>query len=248
MRDRWAAAVFAFGLGSFCALGVVIGHHFPGVGVALGVAGAVIAVAVAIAALRHVALVRGLRRCSVPTELSGMAVRVGSLGGSAFVAGLGRPTIYCDVRLPQGLNEDELRAVLLHERAHQRAFDPARLLALGLLAPFARRFESGRQWVAVALARREIAADRYALTNGARRGDLAGALLKLPPVARAHVAGFTPAVDLRLQALLGDVGQVRAPVLLRSGMTFAAGGLVGTAMCTLLLHDWLVTNFGLVCC
>lgn len=248
MRDRWASAGFAFGVGAFCAVGVVVGHHFPGVGVALGVAAAVLAVAVTVAVLRHGALVRGLRRCSAPTQLSGMPVRLGSLDDSAFVAGLGRPTIYCDARLPQQLTEDELRAVLLHERAHQRALDPARLLMLGLVTPFARRFALGRQWVAVALARREIAADRYALANGARRGELASALLKLPPVARGHVAGFTPAVDLRLQALLGDVEQVRPPVLLRSGMTFAGGGLVGAALCTWLLHNWLLTSFGLVCC
>lgn len=248
MRDRWAAAVLVFRLGSFCAVGVVVGHHLPGVVVALGVAAAVIAFAATIAALRHVALVRGLRRSSTPTELSGMPVRMGALGDAAFVAGLGRPTIYCDARLPQELTEDELRAVLLHERAHQRALDPARLLALGLVAPLARRFESGRQWVAVALARREIAADRYALTNGARRSELASALLKLPPVARAHVAGFTPAVDLRLQALLGDVEQLPASVLLRSSVTFAGGGLIGVATCTLLLHDWLITSFGLACC
>ena len=248
MRDRWAAAAFASGLGAFCAVGVIVGHHLPGVGVALGVAAAVIVFAVTIAALRHVALVRSLRRCSAPAELSGMPVRMGALGDAVFVAGLGRPTIYCDARLPQELTEDELRAVLLHERAHQRALDPARLLVLGLVAPLARPFESGRQWVAVALARREIVADRYAMDNGARRGELASALLKLPPVSRAHVAGFTPAVDLRLKALLGDVEQVPAPVLLRSCVTFVGGGLVGAAVCTWLLHDWLVLGFGLACC
>lgn len=248
MRDRWPAAVFAFGLGAFCAVGAIVGHHVPGAGIALGIIAAVITAMITVAVLRHAALVRGLRQCSAPTELAGMAVRMGAIGDAAFVAGLGRPTIYCDARLPQALTDNELRAVLLHERAHQRALDPARLLVLGLVAPFARRSASGRQWVAVAFARREIAADRYALSNGARRGELAGALLKLPPVARAHVAGFTPAVDLRLQALLGDVEQVRAPVLLRSGVTFAGGGLLGAALCTWLLHDWLITSFGLVCC
>jgi hypothetical protein len=248
MRDRWAAAAFAFGLGAFCAVGFVFGHHLPGVGVALGLVAAVLSVAVTGAALRHRGLVRGLRRCSAPTELSGIPVRMGTLGDAVFVAGLGRPTIYCDRRLPQQLTEAELRAVLLHERAHQRALDPARLLALGLVAPFARRFASGRQWVAVALARREIAADRYALAQGARRGEIAGALLKLRPLARAHVAGFTPAVDLRLRALLGDVEQVRSSLLLRSSATFVGGGLVGAALCTWLLHHWVESSFGLVCC
>lgn len=248
MRDRWVAASFAFGVGAFCAVGVVIGHHLPGVGIALGLATAVLVVVATVAVLRHRALVRGLQRCSIPSELSGIAVRTGPLGDAAFVAGLGRPTIYCDTRLPEELTAAELRAVLLHERAHQQALDPARLLLLGLIAPIARRFAWGRQWLAVALARREIAADRYAMVNGARRGELASALLKLPPLARAHVAGFTPAVDLRLQALLGDVEHVRSSLLVRSGATFAVGGLVGAALCTWLLHHWLESSFGLVCC
>lgn len=248
MRDRWGALGFAVGLGVFCALGFVIGHHLHGVGTAVAIGAALLAVLLAVAALRHVALVRGLRRCSVPAELSGTPVRVGRLGDAAFVAGLQRPAIYCDERLPQQLTAGELQAVLLHEQAHQRAFDPARLLVLGLLAPIARPFATGQQWLASSLARREVAADRYALANGARRGDLAGALLKLPPLTRAHVAGFTPAVDLRLQALLGDIDDVASPAALRSSGMFLIGGLTGAAICTWLLHDVLTSGLGLVCC
>lgn len=248
MRDRWVAAAFAFGLGVFCAVGIVVGHHVPGIGAALAVVAAVLVIVVTAAVLRHRALVRGLQRRSTPTQLSGILVRAGTLGDAAFVAGLGRPTIYCDVRLPQQLDEAELRAVLLHERAHQRALDPARLLVLGLAAPLARRFAWGRQWLAVALARREIAADRYAMANGARRRELASALLKLPPLTRAHVAGFTPAVDLRLRALLGDTEEVRSPLWLRTTATFIGGGLVGALLCTWLIHRWLESSFGLVCC
>ena len=248
MRDRWGAVAFAVGLGAFCALGFVLGHHLPGVGTAVTIGAALLALLFAVAALRHVALVRGLRRCSVPVELAGTPVRVGRLGDAAFVAGLRRPAIYCDEQLPQELTSGELRAVLLHEQAHQRAFDPARLLVLGLLAPMARPFAVGRQWLASALARREVAADRYALANGARRGELASALLKLPALTRAHVAGFTPAIDLRLQALLGDIDDVESPPLLRSSGMFLLGGLIGTAMCTWLVHGVLTAGLGLVCC
>lgn len=248
MRDRWGSVGFAVGLGAFCALGFVLGHQLPGVGTAVTIGAALLVLLLTVAALRHVALVRDLRRCSVPAELSGTPVRVGRLGDAAFVAGLTRPAIYCDERLPQELTSGELRAVLLHEQAHQRAFDPARLLVLGLLAPMARPFAVGRQWLASALARREVAADRYALANGARRTELASALLKLPPLARAHVAGFTPAIDLRLQALLGDIDDVANPAALRSSGMFLLGGLTGAVLCTWLLHDVLTAGLGLVCC
>lgn len=248
MRDRRAAVGFAVGLGTFCALGLVLGRHLHEVGTAVMIGAVLLTVLLTGAALRHVALVRDLRRRSVPAEVSGTPVRVGRFGDPAFVAGLQRPVIYCDERLPQELTPGELRAVLLHEQAHQRAFDPARLLVLGVLAPIARSFAVGRQWLASALARREVAADRYALANGARRGELASALLKLPPLTRAHVAGFTPAIDLRLQALLGDIDDVESPPLLRSSGMFLLGGLIGTAMCTWLVHGVLTAGLGLVCC
>ncbi|MFU8841609.1 MAG: hypothetical protein ACNA8R_12955 [Nitriliruptoraceae bacterium] len=239
MRDRWGQVAFTAGLGVVCGVGFALGHHLHGVGTAVTIGAVLFAVLAAAAALRHVALVRRLQRCSVPTMLSGIPVRLGRLGDAAFVAGLQRPAIYCDERLPQELTPGELRAVLLHEQAHQRSFDPVRLLVLDLLAPVARPFAAGRQWLASAEARREVAADRYALTNGARRGELASALLKLPPLARAHVTGFTPAVDLRLQALLGDIDDVATPALLRSSGMFLLGGLVGVMTCTWLLH-WLL--------
>lgn len=239
MRDRWGQVAFAVGLGVFCGLGFSLGHHFPGVGTAVAIAVVLFAVLAAVATVRHLALVRGLQRCSVPAVLSGIPVRLGRIGDAAFVAGLHRPAIYCDARLPQELTPGELRAVLLHEQAHQRSFDPVRLLVLDLLAPVARPFAAGRQWLASAEARREVAADRYALAHGARRRELASALVKLPPLARAHVPGFTPAVDLRLQALLGDIDDVATPALLRASGMFLLGGLVGVVTCTWLLH-WLL--------
>ncbi len=248
MRERLVVAAFGLGLGVFCGSGLLVGHHHPGLGLLVGVLAALTTSLLFWAALRHVALVRGLRRCSAPAQLAGIPVRTGQIGEAAFVAGLHRPTIYCDAALPERLTAAELRAVLLHERAHQVALDPARLLLLGLVAPVLRRFAWGRQWLAVAVARREIEADRYALSRGARRQDLASALLQLPAMTNAHVAGFTSAVDLRLQALLGDIQQVRAPLAVRSGMTFLGGSVAGAVLCTWLLHWWLSSSFGLLCC
>ena len=186
MRDRWEAVAFAVGLGVFCGLGFALGHRLHEVGIAVTIGAVLVAVLAAVAALRHVALVRGVQRWSLPSALSGIPVRVGRIGDATFVA--------------------------------------------------------GRQWLASTEARREVTADGYALATGAGRGELASALLKLPPLARAHVTGFTPAIDLRLQAPLGDLDDVAIPALLRVGGMLLLGGLAAATTCTWLLHRLLAAT------
>ena len=248
MRDRWVFVSLGAGLITFCTVAFLSGYHVEvaGMFVATVIVGVVGAVAL-LRAVRHRRLVRGLRRTSVATEVAGTAVRSGDLGGSVFVAGLGRPTIFCDRGLPERLTPPQLRAVLLHERAHQRSRDPARMLLVELIAPLLRRVAVGRQWLAATLARREIAADRYAMTHGASAADLAGALLALPQLTRPHVAGFTPAIDLRLRALVGDGSEVRVPAAVSRLSMLTIGGLGGASACAWLLHR-LLADAGLVCC
>ncbi len=180
MRDRWAIAAFTTGLVTFCAVSLVTGHHVAVAVTATASSFGVVAIIAGARATQHARLVRTLRRRSVPRQLAGIAVRTGDLGDAAFAAGLRRPTIFCDARLPEQLTPAQLRAVLLHERAHQRSFDPARLLLVAVVTPLFRRVPTGRQWLATTLARREIAADDRAIADGAARSDLAAALLKLP--------------------------------------------------------------------
>lgn len=59
-------------------------------------------------------------------------------GDAAFGAGLHRPAIHGDEGLPKELTPGALRAVLLHEQAHHRAYDRVPLLVLDLLAREAR--------------------------------------------------------------------------------------------------------------
>jgi beta-lactamase regulating signal transducer with metallopeptidase domain len=248
MCDRWSLAAFTTGVVTFCATSLVTGHH---VGIAAAATAWLFGVALMASVARatqHARLVRLLRRRSVPDRLSGIAVRTGDLGDPAFVAGLSRPTIFCDARLPEQLTSAQLRAVLLHERAHQRSFDPARLLMIAVVAPVARLLPAGRQWLATTLARREIAADDQAIACGAARSDLAAALLKLPPLAHARVAGFTPAAELRLRALLGEGSGPTTPPALRRIGYLLAGGLVGATLCAWFLHRILAAGVGLACC
>ena len=248
MRDRWAVGLLALGLVAYCVAALIVGvePRLPGVLLAVLAAGSV--TFAVIRAARHGRLVSRLHQRSAPTRVAGVLVHAGEVGGPAFVAGLRHPTIFCDRDLPAQLSAGELRAVMLHERAHQETRDPARLLLLGLVSPLLHLLPSGRQWLAVRLAEREIAADRYALANGATRADLASALLRLPPLTRAHVAGFTPAIDLRLRALLGEETTVGTPVALRRCAILAIGGVVGSALCTWFLHRALEMTLGVVCC
>ena len=248
MRDRVALLGFAVGIAGFCAVAFTTGIYAASVGPALSAAVVSVAVVVATAAVRHGRLVRRLRARSEPAEFAGTPVLTGPIGDAAFVAGLSRPAIFCDQNLPEQLTPRQLDAVLLHEQAHQRARDPARLLLVGLVAPVLRVTPVGRQWLATQLARREIAADRYAMARGARASDLAGALLTLPRLARTHVAGFTPAVDLRLQVLLGDGVAVMPPARVRRAGMLLAGLVGGAALCTWVLHDHLAHLVGVVCC
>ncbi|MFP4636282.1 MAG: M48 family metalloprotease [Nitriliruptoraceae bacterium] len=248
MPDRWARVSFAIGLSAFCLLGVGSGHHLGVTARLAALLTAVLALLVSIRALRHRSLVRGLQALSTPTEVAGTPVRVGDLGDAAFVAGLRHPTIYLDRRLSATLTPRQRRAVLLHEQAHQRALDPVRLLLLDLIAPLLRMLPQGEQWLAATLARREIAADRYALTHGATRADLAGALVALPPPRLAGVAGYTPVIDLRLRALLDGEVEVRLPAAVHRTLLFVVGGSIGAAACSWVVHDLVDAVLLLPCC
>lgn len=239
MRDGWAWASFAIGLTLICAVGLVAGHHHAAAGLLVALLLGGVLAALAMRAYRHNRLVAALRQRSRPTVLAGLRVRAGDLGDAAFVAGLGRPTIFCDRRLSDQLSPAQLRAVLLHEHAHQRALDPARLLVVGLVTPLLRRMPLGRRWLTVVIARREIAADRHAMSQGATSSDLATALLVLPPLTHAHVAGFASAVELRLRALLGDLGDLEAPASVRRGAMLLAGSTLGAGVCAWWLHPFL---------
>lgn len=217
-----------------CGAGVVIGTT---IGAVLAVLAGLLAAVGALAFLRvsaaHGRLIRQLRARSTQTEVAGTRLRLGAVGGSVFVAGLSRPTIFCDRRLLHDLDDDEISAVTLHERAHQRARDPLRSAAVAVIAPLLARRDRGRAWLEHRAAAREIAADRYALAHGADRRAIASALLKVPTVGAAHAAAFAPAVELRLQALLGD-----EPARPRPGpwAAIAVGAVAGTAACLAMLH------------
>lgn len=154
---------------------------------------------------RHERLARGLARLAYHGTLAGEPVKVVPGLAAPLVAGLWRPRIFSGDDMDARLDEEELRAVILHERHHQRDRATLRLVVLSALAPLLGRTVLSRAWLERERARIEIAADAYALAEGASRPAMASALLKLSiGPALTWAPGFATAADLRVRALLGE--------------------------------------------
>lgn len=99
-----------------------------------------------------------------------------------FTAGLFRPVVFASSEAVRCLSPDELRAALLHERAHQRNRDVLWGLLLRAVSRSFRPLPQVRQLVRVAALRTECAADDHALRGGAKRRDLFEAIAAASPV------------------------------------------------------------------
>ena len=163
---------------------------------------------------------------------------------AAFCYGFLRPRIAVSAGLTDRLDDEELAAVLLHERHHLRRRDPLRYLALRALTgglfmlPLASMME---RWVE---ARIELAADRAALAE-APRGALAGALLVALSGTALMPAGLAPlsATEARIAHLAGR--PERPPVPWAAAlMTVGLLGGLGVALAWLASPEQV---WGLVC-
>lgn len=147
-------------------------------------------------------LTGALRSRSVPTRIQGIECRV-VFGPErrAFVLGAVRPTIYIGEALLEGLDTDELRAVLLHEDFHRRTLGPLRAASLEAWRRLA--LPLGRVEAALTdrLVDLERAADRYAVGHGASPAGVASALVKVDAAGGSWVA-FASAADRRVGGLL----------------------------------------------
>lgn len=190
--------------------------------------GVVVVASVAIHAVLHHRVSGRLRRQARPVVLADRPVGLVPGIGAAVVAGIRRPRTYCSDDLVARLDTEELRAVLLHERHHELAHAPARLVVLSALAPFLGRTGPGSRWLERRRAAIEIAADRHAVGNGTTRATLARAILKLRETpAQLSLAGFGAAGELRLRALLGEDVDPDAPTnRTRVVVSVVVGGVV----------------------
>lgn len=148
----------------------------------------------------------------------------------AFCARSLRPRIYLSTGALIVLDDDELRAVIAHERHHQQRRDPLRVLiahALGdalFFLPVLRRLR--RRYAALA----ELAADEAAVAAVGSRSVLASALLTFGERANPQaVVGIAPE---RVDHLLGKRARWEMPVSLFLGALVTLGGLVAMGAAT----------------
>ena len=158
---------------------------------------------------------------------------------TAFCYGFVRPRIAVTAGLIERLDDEELVAVLGHERAHLLRRDPLRYLMLDALTAAAFMFPVmptlRQRWTA----QTELAADRAALAV-ASRGALAGALLAVigPSHAIPGIAALT-ATEARITQLAG--GWALPPIpgrAMAASVAFAA--VVALAMADLAASTTLV--------
>lgn len=148
----------------------------------------------------------------------------------AFCAGLLRPRVYVSTFAVATLDEQALRAVLDHERAHRHRFDPLRLSAGRILARALFFVPGIRKLAAQHASLSELSADEYAVAGSPKaRRALARAMLAFDESPSApHGAGIDPA---RVDALLGDGPAWTFPLL----ACLAAAGVVAVMILTGLL-------------
>lgn len=124
---------------------------------------------------------------------------------AAFCFGFLRPRVAVTTGLLVRLDDDELAAVLAHERHHLNRRDPARSLAIHALTAVAFMFPVAPAVRQRLQTRSELAADRAALAV-APRGALAGALLTVLAGGETVVVGAArlSATEARIAHLAGN--------------------------------------------
>ena len=187
-------------------------------------------------------LASAARQLGIGPEVSVLAIST----PAAFCYGIARPRIAISAGLLERLDDEELIAVLLHERRHQQRRDPLRYLALQALTAglfMVPLMPAVRQWVETRI---ELAADRAALAV-VPRGALAGALAAaLPPMSPpqgavasltateariAHLSGRPVPDPLPVVAILATLGLVAGLAL--ALMRLTSPGQIWTLVCTL---------------
>ncbi|MEF3306056.1 M56 family metallopeptidase [Paenibacillus sp. GYB003] len=159
----------------------------------------------------------------------------------AFTMGLYRPHIVVSSGLIELLSDEELGAVLHHERHHQASRDPLRSFVLGLCASVVwylpiLKWTSGQFRIA-----RELLADEYAVSRSGGFEPVAGALLKLARCAGRtdkpflHASFAETSINYRIMRLVDplNVTPPKLPARPAIGSAAIAAALTVAFICTL---------------
>jgi Zn-dependent protease with chaperone function len=128
----------------------------------------------------------------------------------AFCTGARRPSIIVSEGLAEQLTDNELEAVLIHERQHLREREPVVRAACEAAAQVLVFFPLARWWSRRRMEAAELRADQAALRRvGAR--PVAAALFRLGTIVPAAPAFAGDTEELRVAQLLGDPLPQRRP-------------------------------------
>lgn len=178
-----------------------------------------------------------LARLEVPTgELAPLARRLGLEGRLcvvdsetplSFCAGFRRPRIYISRGMVDELNEEELEALLIHERHHVANRVPLKILTGRFLSSILFFIPFFRDLFERYLVQEEIAADESAIQRQGHQRGIAGVLEKLLPQqvldpVPGFAAGASGALARRIDHLLGkETGGDRHFRLLHTAISVA---------------------------
>ena len=122
----------------------------------------------------------------------------------AFTGGLLRPRTFLSTKLLETLDEEELRAVVLHESHHQRSKDPLKSLAVSFVSDFLFFLPVSKFLKKAYLLESETTADARSVEL---RGDLlaiVGLLLKVRKLDDLQTSWFFDPTTERVKRLLGE--------------------------------------------
>jgi Zn-dependent protease with chaperone function len=131
---------------------------------------------------------------------------------SAFTAGFFSPEVFVSTGLLAALDENELRAVLLHELHHQESKDPLKSLAVSFVSDFlfflpVSRFLKKSYHLAA-----EMTADAHSVARQADPLDLAHSLLKVQKLNWPAASWFFDPTAERAKHLLGEPSRFSLPL------------------------------------
>lgn len=217
-RSQLVLFMLVAGIAVYCAVAAPLMGVDPMLAVELGGIGMLTgwAALAARALFQGWMLARRLNALAECALIDGFECRVMRGGGrQAFVLGALRPRIFVGDRLLDALDDDELRAVLLHEDHHRRTRAPLRAAAIEAWLTLLGAWSRARSVMAERLVDLEEAADADAIRHGVSPADLASALVKSDR-APALAASYSTSSDRRLRALLAhahgaSVASARTP-------------------------------------
>jgi len=130
----------------------------------------------------------------------------------AFTGGFLRPRIFLSTKLVEILDENELRAVILHESHHQRSKDPLKDLVVSFISDFLFFLPASNFLKKAFHLTSELTADRYSVDSQVDPLDLASSLLKVQKLNGPATSWFFDPTTERAKHLLGQPSRIPLPL------------------------------------